>query len=156
MAVKHDIQYVNFYSSGSAARKIEPRPERKKQVRLPKPRKEQAILLRISPLAVAGTLICCVLLVMLVAGIVELGAQQRQTEALQWYVSQLQQENQVLTDTYHAGYDLNEIRTAAATMGMVSAEEANHIRVQVPGQVIEIPAANWWESVVMSLRQFLA
>ena len=151
MAVKHDIQYVNFYSSGSAARKIEPRPERKKQVKLPKPRKEQAILLRISPLAVAGTLICCVLLVMLVAGIVELGTQQRQTEALQWYVSQLQQENQVLTDTYHAGYDLNEIRDMALGMGMVPMSElpATKIDVTVPHIPVQPTAwENFWSFVV--------
>lgn len=151
MAVKHDVQYVNFYSSGSAARKLEVHPERKKQVRLPKPKKEQKLLIRVSPLAVVGTVVCCVLLVMMVVGIVELGAQQRQTEALQWYVSQLQQENAQLTDTYHASYDLDEVRDMALAMGMVPMSElpVQQIEVIIP-HIPQEPTAweNFWAFVV--------
>ena len=151
MATKHDVQYINFYSSGSAARKLEVRPERKKQVRLPRPKKEQKILVRVSPLAVVGTVVCCVLLVMMIAGIVELGVQQRQTAALQWYVSQLQQENDQLTDTYHAGYDLDEIRQMALNMGMVPLDElpVQQIEVIIP-HVPQEPTAweNFWSFVV--------
>ena len=153
MARNNNDRYVRFYTFGSTAAKV----EQERRASLPKyskPPKRKPI--PFDPVAFAGSTVAVLLAVLMVVCFFQVAHVTAQVHEVQTQIMGLEKEQQMLEERYESGYDLNEIRTAAATMGMVSAEEANHIRVQVPGQVIEIPAANWWESVVMSLRQFLA
>lgn len=154
MARKTEIRYVNFYTAGSEALKFEP-AEKKKEVKLPKPRRKKRIVVHIDPVATAGILVAMVLLVMMTVSLFQLNAAQRQAEEMAQYVASLQERNESLRSTYEAGYDLEEIRDIAIARGMIPIEEAQtvQIRVNVP-QPEEEPTA--WESFCTFLAGLFA
>ena len=65
MARRPDIQYVRYYTDGSAARQLEPKAPRKKQ-QLPKVKQQPKQTLYIQPMAIAGVLLSAVMLVMMI------------------------------------------------------------------------------------------
>ena len=68
MARQPDIQYINFYTDGSAARKVKPVREFE-PVQLPKVRRKKRVVVRIDPIAVTGIVLAVVLLCMMFTGI---------------------------------------------------------------------------------------
>ena len=95
--------------------------------------------------ALVGIAVAAVLMVMLLVGAVQMYQTLQETVALRDYVVQLQEKNAQLKDTYAAGYDLEEIRDIAQTMGMIPAESAPHLRIEVT--VPEAPVQpSAWES----------
>ena len=92
----------------------------------------------------------------MIVGFAQVAHTAAQVKQVQTQIMGLELERQMLEERYEAGYDLDEVRAAALSMGMVSVEYANHVRVDVPAQVAEISHLDWLESVLMSLRQFLA
>lgn len=144
MARINEIQYVNFYTAGSAAFKYEPTPlPKKKQASLPKMRRKKRILVHVDPITVLGMCLTVVMLVMMVSGMVRLNALHHQQEQMAAYVSALEQENAQLQTRYEAGYDWDEIRQLAAAMGMVPAEQAQRVQIQVADEVIETEPSAW-------------
>lgn len=132
MARSWDVQYVNFYTAGSAAVKYHSAPVAKKQeAELPKPRKKKRVLVYVNPVAVMGIFMAVVMLCMMFAGMNRLARVQQEKAQMQQYVQQLQEENARLQAEYEAGYDANEIYEIATAMGMIPAEQAQHIQVQV-------------------------
>ena len=153
MARKYNDRYVRFYTFGSTAAKVE--QERKASLpKYQKPQKRKPI--PFDPVAVVGCTVAVLLMVLMVVGALQVNHAAQQVHAMQMQIVGLEQEQQMLEERYHSGYDLDEVRAAAASMGMISPEEANRVIVEVPGRVIEITQSNWWESVLMSLRHFLA
>ena len=153
MARKYNDRYVRFYTFGSTAAKL----EQERRASLPeykKPPKRKPI--PFDPVAFAGTAVVVLLAVLMAVGFFQVARVTDQVHDLQTQIVGLELEQQMLEKRYQSGYDLNEIRTAAAAMGMVSAEEASCVQVEVPGQVIEVPRLSWWESLLMHLRQFFA
>ena len=144
MARKNEVQYVNFYTVGSAAYKVEPAVEQNtKKAQLPKPRKAKRIRIYLDPMAVLGTVVAIVMLLMMVNGMVKLHDVRQQEARMEAYVQQLQQENAKLEEQYHAGYDPDEIYEIATAMGMIPAEKAQHVSVQVTLQEPEDAASGW-------------
>ena len=146
MANRPEVRYINEYVSGTMAYQPARKPSRKMHhVQLPKPRKKKQNLILVDPVAVVGIVVAAVLMVMLLVGAVEFFHTQQETAALRSYVAQLQEENTKLQNTYASGYDLEEIRTIAQTMGMVPQASVTHleIAVTVPEAPIQ-PTA--WES----------
>ena len=134
MARKAPIQYVSFYSAGSAAQKIELRPATK-QVKLPAPRRAKRKVVYVDPVAIAGIFVAVVMLIVMLVGLVQFGmAHSRQME-LENYVISLQQRNETLEETYYAGFDPEEIRSIAIARGMIPAEQAQVL--YVPAEKIE-------------------
>lgn len=155
MARINEVQYVNFYTAGSAAYKFEPAPVPKKQATLPKPRRRKKIRIFVDPAAVLGVCAVLVLLVMMIAGLAQLGQVREQEAQMAAYVQSLQQENAQLQAQYEAGYDPEEIREIATAMGMVPAEQAPRIQVQVAAPIVEEePTA--WENFCMFLAGLFA
>lgn len=153
MARKYNDRYVRFYTFGSTAAKL----EQERGASLPKykkPPKRKPI--PFDPVAFAGCTVVVLLAVLMAVGFFQVAHVTDQVHELQTQIVGLELEQQMLEERYQSGYDLNEIRVAAAAMGMVSAEEANRVQVEVPGQVIEVPRLSWWESLLMHLRQFFA
>ena len=68
----------------------------------------------------------------------------------------LELEQEQLQQKYEAGYDLNEVRAAAESMGMIPAEDAIRVRVAVPTETMQIETMSWWDSMLLSLRSFFA
>jgi hypothetical protein len=156
MARINQVQYVNFYTAGSAAFKYEPTPlHKKKQATLPKMRRKKRILIHVDPVAILGVCMAVVLLIMMASGFAQLGEARRQEAQMAAYVTQLQQENVQLRTEYEAGYDLDEIRQLATAMGMVPAEQAERVQVHVNVPVEEEePTA--WENFCMFLTGLFA
>lgn len=151
-----EIRYINTYVSGSAAYQLEPGlPQQKKQVKLPRPRREEKKVIRLDPVAIMGIIVAVVLLVLLVAGFARLEAAQAEARTLNAYVSALQEQNRKLQDTYASGYDLEEIREIALAMGMVPADELRHIQTElvIPPQPEEPDA---WEALCTFLTGLFA
>ena len=153
MARRYNDRYVRFYTFGSTAAKL----EQERSASLPKytqPSKRKPIAF--DPVAFVGCTVAVLLAVLMVVGFFQVSQVTAQVHQEQTRIMGLEKEQQMLEERYENGYDLNEVRAAALSMGMIPAEDAAHIRVQVSGQVIEIPQVHWWETVLMGLRHFLA
>ena len=156
MARINQVQYVNFYTAGSAAYKYEPTPlPKKKQAQLPKMRRKKRILVYVDPVAILGVCIAMVMLVMMISSFVQLSTAQKQEAQMAAYVEQLQQENVQLRSEYEAGYDPEEIRQIALGMGMVPADQVEHIQIQAAPPVVE-EELTAWENFCMFLTGLFA
>ena len=132
---KSESRYVQFYTSGSAACKVELRQEQE-WAPLPKYRPEKRIKIAVDPIALVGCVVAVCMLVMMAVGINRLNRARQEVAVLERYVAQLTAENQELTRQYTEGYVLEDIRRKALDMGMIPAEEATQI------QLSPITAAN--------------
>ena len=134
MARQPEVQYIRLYTQGSSARQLEMTPpERKKpRTQLPKPRRVKARVIRLDPLALCATVVAAVMLVMIVVGCAALYQAEAYGEQMERYVDSLTVENQVLTQTYAEGYDLEEVRQIALSLGLVPVEEVTHISLELP------------------------
>ena len=68
MARQFDVQYLCGYTDGTAARKIE-MPKPRKAARKNTAKRSKRIVLQIDPLAIMGTLVAGVMLVLLTVGV---------------------------------------------------------------------------------------
>ena len=133
MARSNDIQYVRFYTDGSAARQLEwnPRRQPKKKLQQSRPRRKKKIVLYVDFFAVAGMLVAGVLLLMMLTGMAGLTKMNEEVTRLEGYLAELESENLQLHQTYREGYDLDQIREAALEMGMIPAARATIVNIQV-------------------------
>lgn len=145
MAMQPVVRYINAYVSGTAACQPEKSPQKKQTVRLPKARKQQKLVVPVDMVAVGGILVAAVLCVLLLVGLTRMTRAQAEAAAMKDYVVSLQEENQLLQDTYTSSYDPDEIRDIALKMGMVPVENVAHIQMQLTApQQEQTPTA--WES----------
>ena len=136
MARKSDIQYVQFYTDGSAARQFELKPQQpKKKLQQPRPRRRKKIVLYVDFIAVAGMLVAGVLLLMMLTGMSGLTKINEEVSRLEAYVAELESENLELHKTYREGYDLDQIREQALEMGMIPAARATHVTIELEDTV---------------------
>ena len=151
MAEKTKIQYVSFYSAGSAARKIDLTRPVYEQPNYPEPtaqpQRKRRIVVRVDPLAVCSIVVSVVMLVLMVAGVFQLHSAWQQEQALAAYVEQLYAQNQELEETYRSGYDLEEIERKALALGLVPVDQVQHIRVQVEMPAQQQEASSFWDEV---------
>ena len=154
MARSNEVQYVRYYTSGSAAQKVELPQKVKKQ---PKPRaqKVQIPLTKLDGLAAVGIVVAAVMLVCMLMGFAQVCAINRQIQDMEVYVSKLEAQQDDLQAQYDHGYNLEEIRLAAESMGLVSVDQVQHITVSVP---LEEPVQEltWWETLLENIRYFFA
>lgn len=156
MARRPDVQYIRFYTDGSAARQIEQKPEgKKKQARAAYPRRQSKIVIHLDPLPLAGILISAVMMVLMVVGLVQLCDAQAQAQRMDSYVQKLTQENERLTEEYKSGYDLSAVGEMALALGMVPAEQIDRIPIAVTIPEPE-PEPSAWEQFVDFLSALLA
>ena len=148
MAEKTKIQYINFYSAGSVARKYDLTKPVYEQPRYPEPeiqaQPRKRTVVRVDPLAVCSIVVSVVMLVLMVAGVFQLCESWQQEQALAAYVQQLDQQNQTLVETYRSGYDLEQIEKEALALGLVPVEQVQHITLPVsrPAEV-QVEATPW-------------
>lgn len=154
MARSRDIQYVQFYTGGSAARQIE-FPEKKKPQPKPKQQRQKLRTVALDPVAAVGTVVALVMLVCMIVGFVQVCNANTQLELLQAQVVQLEAENTYLERQYANGYDLNEIRLAAESMGLVPVEEVEHITISLPEPEV-VEQTSWWENLLLELKALFA
>lgn len=156
MAQATTIQYVQFYTAGSAAQKIEPKVQVRTAPR-PKAKKLKKIVIRIDPIATLGILVAVMMLALMIGGIGQLNQAYQQTQAMEAYVQTLQQENAALQAEYSAGYDAAQVEKMALALGMVPAEDVPHVdvRLSVPQQP-QSRDLSLWESFTTFLTGLFA
>ena len=147
MARKSDIQYVQFYTAGSAARQLDIKPRQpKKKLQQTRPRRQKKIVLHVDFIAVAGMLVAGIMLLMMLTGLSGLSKLNQEVTRLEAYLTELESENLELHQTYREGYDIDQIREEALEMGMIPAARATTVTIQVGEQaeVEESPVSSFW------------
>ena len=154
MAYYTEVRYINAYVSGSAARMVETKAQ-KKSALMSKFRPKRKIVIAVDPVAIFGILVASVMAVMLMVGFMTLSRANEEAIAMEQYVANLQEENVSLQNTYDNGYDLEQVKQIAEAMGMVSIDQVPHISldVYVPEQEVE-PTP--WETFVTFLTGLFA
>ena len=142
MAQHPDIQYIRFYTDGSAARKAAPVAPLQ-TIRLPKIKKHKKLILHIDLVAVAGIIMAAVMLILMTVGAVELQNARNQLETMYNYVETLEQKNATLQTTLSGGYDVVEIERTARALGMVPREQVKHITIRLDEEPIEQEPNSW-------------
>ena len=155
MARQPQVQYINFYTAGSAAYRYEEPIRQKTEVKLPKPRRKKRMVIRLDPVALVGLCMAVILLISMISGVCNLVSARKEQAQMAAYVQRLQQENSKLQEEYTQGYDLEEIRQIATAMGMIPAEQAQHITVSVIQMEAE-PEPTRWENFCIFLAGLFA
>ena len=157
MAQKPEIQYIGqFYVHGSEARKLAQKNEQKKaKTELPAGRFEQVRKVYVDPLAIGSILMAAVFLVTMVMGALSMQTAWQELGTAQQYVYELETRNSVLTAQYRAGYDLEEVRSAALAMGMIPLEEAQTMQLRVTVPEVE-PEATWVDDLIWFVEGLFA
>ena len=147
MAPRVDIQYVQFYTSGSAAKKVAPAiPVHTGALPQIKRRKVQRVY--IDPVAIMGIFVAVCMLAMMMIGVVQLRNEQRQTVAMAEQVELLRQENEMLQAKYEMECDMESVEEIALALGMIPQQEAEHsfIHVEVP-EIEEPEQITLWQRI---------
>lgn len=154
MASKQTERYVRYYTFGSAAPKLEQPKPKTSLPRMKRPIKRKPIA--VDPVAFMGSTVAVVLAILMIVGLFQVAAVSAQVRRAEQEILALEMEREMLEEIYESGYDLDEIRAAAESMGMIPVEEATHVQVQVAPVTPEVVRLSWWDSLLVSLRQFLA
>ena len=148
MARKSDIQYVQFYTDGSAARKLEiVRPERQPRKKpVQRTRRRKRIVIHVDPVAIVGTVLAFSLLFVMGSGFRELHAAKQQVRDMETYVQIMEADNILMEKTVREGYDLDQVREQAEAIGLVPEEEVEHIEFhdEAPAQPLQ---RSLWEQI---------
>lgn len=158
-SLQPDIQYVQFYIDGNTARKLEKEPVRRQTVQAPGKRRVSRVnrkVVAIDPIALCGVVAAVVMLFAIVAGIFKYQSYSQQAQQMDSYVTELRQQNAELEKTYKDGYNLEEIREFAESIGMVPAEEAEEIQIEVQMPPQEETKMSVWESITTFLAGLFA
>lgn len=154
MAYKSDVTYIRYYTDGSAARQPAPKTPQKKRT-LPKVKQQPKQVLYIQPIAVVGLLLSAVMLVMMIAGSVELHNALQQKQVMEEYVQKLTWENSHNRAAYEDGLDLETIEKSALALGMVPQDQVKQITVSVTMPEVE-EEPGFWEKTLVFLEGLFA
>ena len=153
MARHPDVQYIRYYTDGSAAKQVAPVAPLH-TIRLPKIKLPRKMVLRIDPVAICGIVMAAIMLVLMTVGAVQLLSAHKELETMSSYVQTLQQENASLQTTLSDGYNIEEIERTALALGLVPREQVKHITIEVPAEEAEQP--NSWEQFYTFLTGLFA
>ena len=157
MVQKPEIQYVGqFYVYGSEAREAAPRQlSRKSKYILPAVRPNRERRIYVDPVALCAMAVAVVMLAALALGAIQISESWHEYDAMEQYLAELKKENSRLENEYREGFDLEEIRTTAITIGMIPLSEAEVIpvRVTVPEPEQETTP---WDEIVWFLKGLFA
>lgn len=154
MAQRTDIRYIQYYTDGSAARKIAPVAPLK-TMKLPKVKKQKRITLCIDPIAVASIGMALVMAVLILVGMVQVNSAREEMHRMSAYVDTLQEENVQLKQSFSEGYDVEQIERTAHALGLVPKDQVQHIRVSLP-QIHEPVEPTTWERFTTFLTGLFA
>jgi hypothetical protein len=150
MAMQPDIQYVQFYTAGSAARKLELLPKKEKAKisapQRPQTRRKQKTVVYIDPISMFAVLVAGVMFIAMAIGMLQLGSINADTVQMESYVTALRAENTRLSNEYEAGYDLKDVEQKALEMGLVPVDQVEKVIIEVP-EIAEKSEPTFWENV---------
>ncbi len=156
MARQPEIQYVNYRVDGTAARKLEKHIFHRTAASDAAPRPETARVIAVDPVALCAIALAVMMLFAMVAGLVQYRQCLKESQQMNVYVQQLQQENAQLQQTYEQGYDPEEIMQIALDAGMVPANKVARIMVEPEKPAQQEIEMSFWQSVTTFLAGFFA
>ena len=156
MAQRAAVQYVRFYTAGSAARKIEIAHPPKKVERKPRVAKQKKLVVPVDPLAIVGTITAALLLILMVVGVFQVQSARAKNAEMAQYVATLKTENAILQDTYNNGYDLQQVEQTALALGMVPAEQVEQIPIRMDAPQETQQDTDFWTTVTAFLTGLFA
>lgn len=132
MANRKPVQYVQYYTEGSAARKLEVLPPQKPKA-APRPRKARKpkYVLYVCPVALVGILAAAVLLIAMAVGSVRLYNAKQLEARMADYVAHLEWDNSLKKTRYEDSLDLDKIYRDALAFGFISQELVPHLEIPV-------------------------
>lgn len=131
MAQKHDILYVNFYTDGSAAKKITPAFPVAQPRKKPVAKRRKKTVIYFDPVAVCSLIVAGVLLIMMAVGLTHLQTAQAEASAMESYLSGLKTENAQLHQEFDSQVDLEAVEKTAVAMGMVPKDQVETVKIYV-------------------------
>lgn len=148
MARQPDIQYVQYYTGGSAARKLESekRPA-KNGAKLPQVRRrgQKRKVICIDPISVCALVVAVGMVIAMAVGMLRLGNLTDQADRMASYADAVEAENAALRAEYRAGYDLQDVEQKALAMGLVPGDQLQHVTVKVEVPQPEPELTPWQE-----------
>ncbi len=154
MARRPDVQYIRYYTDGSAARQLELKPQKKKHP-LPKVKKQPQHVLYIQPMAIVGIILSTVMLVMMIVGSVELYHAKNEKAVMEEYIQTLSKKNMEDRAKYEESLDMETIKKSALAIGMIPQEQAKQITISIPMPEIE-EDPGFWEKTILFLEGLFA
>lgn len=155
MAYKTSVQYVRFYTDGTAARKMDYAVPENKPATQAKPRTVKKKKIYVDPVAILSVMVAVCMLIVMAVGVSQLREAQREAAQMERYVIQLTREREALTQEYAASYDLESVEQTALALGMVPSDQVRQTRITVtPSQTAEEPTA--WETIATFLTGLFA
>ena len=142
MAQGVKVQYVQFYTQGSAAKRVAPAIPLHTGA-IPQTKKKKLLHVFIDPVAIMGIVVALSMLVMMLVGVSALRTEQAKTAQLAAQVEQLQAENTALQAQYDEQLDLEKIEQTALALGMIPQQEATHISIEIEPPVVEEQITLW-------------
>ena len=141
---KYNNRYIQFYTPGTAAVKVEVQNEQN-WAPLPEPKPKERKKVYIDPVAILGCVVAVCMLILMAVGIDQLNVQRREVAALEQYVAQLTAENQALEEEYTSKCNMSDIRRKALELGMVPAEDVveTTIYITLNPQPAPAPETPW-------------
>ena len=150
MAMQPDIQYVRFYTAGSAARKLELQPEKKKAKIFapsqPQTRRKQKTLVYTDPISLCAVLVAGLMFIARAVGMLQLGSVNAESARMDSYVVELRAENTRLRNEYKSGYDLKDVEQKALEMGLVPIDQVEKVVIDAP-EIAQDPEPGFWEKI---------
>ena len=154
MVRKPDIQYVGqFYTYGSEAKEVALQQKKAKTI-LPLERLRSIQEVRLDPVAWFGIVVSVVMVITMVIGALNIRGAWAEYEVMHSYVSELRQENTRLELTYQRGYNPEDIKGTAISLGMIPVSEAQTmtVKVNVPAPKEELTR---WEEFKDNVQWFI-
>ena len=132
MASKPEIQYIGqFYVHGSEAKALKLQQQKASGFELPLRRLDKVQKVHVDPLAICSIVLAIVMLVSMVSATLQLQSAMQNLDTANQYVYELEKVNRQRMHQYRSGYNLDEIRAAAATLGLIPLEEAKTLTITV-------------------------
>lgn len=156
MARKNDILYVNFYTDGSAARKIAPAFPAAQPRKKPAAKRQEKIVIHVDPVAVCSLVVAVVMLIMMSVGLTSLQNVRAEAIAMENYLQQLTEENERLTEEFYQQVDLESVEKTALALGMVPSQQVSSTPITVNVMQEEVPAETFWSQVTAFLTNLFA
>ena len=155
MARKPDIQYVRFYTDGSAARQLEVQSPHKYKTAVPRPKKKKGYVIYVDPLAVAGILLAAGMLIAMLVSSIQLVVARQQLSDTKAYLTTLSQNNEHLRQIYEEGYDLAEVEKSALALGMIPVSQAPTISIEIEQEEV-VEELTFWDRIAMKIEELFA
>ena len=156
MAPKHDIIYVNFYTDGSAARKVAPAFPASASRKKTSAKRQKKPVLYFDPVAIGSLVVACVLLIVMAVGLTNLQNAQAERVQMENYIHQLQMENTTLNEKFHENVDLDSVEKSAQALGMVPKTQVQTLPLAVEIIQMEESAENFWSQMTAFLTNLFA